>query len=135
MGPHLLREIQVKLATVFEVPRKGIKSSNLPLPFGGAVCVCVVFLFFILLTSVGNSWREERKMTPSFMTQLYLFSDLLSKQVQVFSNPLPKAFHEILLVFKCFLGNSLSGRVTRKDLDVRLSGILKSLTWYCLNVS
>lgn len=70
MVPHVLKKIQVKLATVFEVPRKkSIKLVNLlVLLVGGFI------LFFLSVTSVGfgNNWKKERKMTPSFMTQIYL---------------------------------------------------------------
>lgn len=70
MVPHGLKKIQVKLATVFEVPRKKtIKFVNvLVFLVGGFI------LFYLSVTSVGfgNNWKKERKITPSFMTQIYL---------------------------------------------------------------
>lgn len=64
---------------------------------------CFLFLFFIFLTSVGlgNSWRKERKKTPSFMTQFYLVFVCGQKNI-TFS---PTQYLRLLMKY-CWFSNS-----------------------------
>lgn len=76
MVPHVLKKVQVKLAAVFEVPRKSMKSATL-----FVLLVVGLFLFIVLLTSFWQQLEKRKKKdyilydSTQFYLVFYLWSN------------------------------------------------------------